>query len=77
LEHQLIFLRDAIHFVKPGGMLVIEDIFRDISPSRFEEVLELIDEHIDNAILIKPEHSFRHSPGWNNDQILIVFKSSF
>jgi hypothetical protein len=77
LEHQLIFLRDAIHFVKPGGMLVIEDIFRDICPSRFEEVLELIDEYIDNAILIKPEHTFKHSPGWNNDQILIVFKSSF
>jgi cephalosporin hydroxylase len=75
LEHQLIFLRDAIHFVKPGGLLVIEDIFREISPARFEEVLDLISDEITNAILIKPEHFFRHSPGWDNDQILIVFKA--
>lgn len=75
LEHQLIFLRDAISFVKPGGLLVIEDIFREISQSRFEEVLDLISDEITNAILIKPEHFFRHSPGWDNDQILIVFKA--
>jgi hypothetical protein len=75
LEHQLIFLRDAIDYIAPGGLLIIEDIFREIPLARFQECLEQISEKIQNAIMIRPEHPFRHSPGWENDRLLFVWRA--
>ena len=73
LDHQLIFLRDAIDFVAPGGVLIIEDIFRAIPAARFEEVLRSKQDKISKAILVRPEHIYRHSPGWENDRLLFVW----
>ncbi len=73
LEHQLMFLRDAIDFVEPGGLLVIEDIFRDIPLARFEETLSQVSDRVLNAIMVRPEHAFRCSPQWENDRILFVW----
>ncbi len=73
LEHQLIFLRDALPFIAPGGLLVIEDIFRAIPAVRFEEVLYAHKDRIAKAILVRPEHTFCHSPGWENDRLLFVW----
>lgn len=73
LEHQLIFLRDAIDFVAPGGVLVIEDIFREIPAVRFEEVLQTCTEKVLYSVLVTPEHKYRWSPGWENDRLLFVW----
>jgi SAM-dependent methyltransferase len=73
LSHQLIFLREAIPYMVSGGVLVIEDIFREIPYARFEEVLR---EHVDkvsHAYMIDPEHNYRFSPGWENDRMLFVW----
>ncbi len=74
LDHQLLFLRDAIDFVEPGGLLIIEDIFREIPAARFQEALDLIADKVANAVLVQPEHAFRWSPGWDNDRILFVWR---
>ena len=73
LTHQLHFLKDAIHFVRPGGLLIIEDIFRAIPVARFQEALNTISDKVHNAILVRPEHVYRGSLGWDNDRILIVW----
>jgi hypothetical protein len=73
LEHQLIFLRDALDFVAPGGVLVIEDIFREIPAVRFEEVLQTCTEKVLYSVLVTPEHKYRWSPGWDNDRLLFVW----
>lgn len=73
LEHQLIFLRDALDFVAPGGVLVIEDIFREIPLARFEEVLRECMEKVLYAVVVTPEHKYRWSPGWENDRLLFVW----
>lgn len=73
IEHQLLFLRDAIQYIAPGGLLIIEDIFRAIPAARFEEVLYAHQDRIAKAILVRPEHTFRHSPGWENDRLLFVW----
>jgi hypothetical protein len=73
LNHQLIFLREAIPYMESGGVLIIEDIFREIPHARFEEVLR---EHIDkvsHAYMIETEHKYRSSPGWENDRMLFVW----
>ena len=74
LDHQLVFLREAIDFVAPGGILIIEDIFRDIPAARFQEALDLISEKVANAVLVQPEHPYRFSPEWENDRILFVWR---
>jgi len=73
LTHQLHFLKDAIHFVRPGGLLIIEDIFRAIPVARFQEALNTISDKVHNAILVRPEHVYRGSLGWDNDRILVVW----
>lgn len=73
LEHQLLFIRDAIDYIHPGGLLIIEDIFRDIPAARFEEALQLVSHKVAKALLVQPEHLFQASPGWNNDRILFVW----
>ena len=73
LDHQLLFIRDAIEHVNPGGLLIIEDIFRAIPAERFEEALDLVSDKVSKALLVQPEHKFRYSPGWENDRILFIW----
>jgi len=73
LDHQLLFIRDAMEYINPGGLLIIEDIFREIPAARFEEALTLVSHKISKALLVQPEHTFRFSPGWENDRILFVW----
>jgi hypothetical protein len=73
LKHQLLFLKTALEYIRPGGLLIIEDIFRAIPATRFEEILREQAEKIAKAVLVRPEHAFRFSPGWENDRILFVW----
>jgi len=73
LTTQLHFLKDAIGYVRSGGLLIIEDIFRAIPAARFQEALDSVKEKVHNAVLICPEHVYRFSPGWENDRILLVW----
>uniref|UniRef100_A0A6C0AMH8 Methyltransferase domain-containing protein n=1 Tax=viral metagenome TaxID=1070528 RepID=A0A6C0AMH8_9ZZZZ len=73
LDHQLLFIADAIEYVNPGGLLIIEDIFREIPASRFEEALSLVSHKVSKALLVQPEHIFRYSTGWENDRILFIW----
>ncbi len=73
LSHQLIFLREAVNYIRPGGLLIIEDIFRAIPAARFKEAIQQISDKVLNAVLVRPEHVHRFSPGWENCRILLVW----
>lgn len=74
LNDQLIFIRDAIDFINPGGMLIIEDIFRKIPITRFQEAIDQISDKVQNAIMILPEHKYSFTADWDNDRILIIWR---
>jgi predicted O-methyltransferase YrrM len=75
LEHQLLFLRDALEYVAPGGLLIIEDIFRAIPAARFQEAIDSVSHMVQNVVLVRTEHVYRYSPDWENDRILFVWKA--
>lgn len=75
LEHQLLFLRDALEYVASGGLLIIEDIFRAIPAARFQEAIDSVSHMVQNVVLVRTEHVYRHSPDWENDRILFVWKA--
>lgn len=74
LKHQVTCLRECMKYVAVGGFLIIEDIFRAIPLARFQEAIDAITNSglSVEAFMITPEDSLRHSPGWENDRMLIV-----
>jgi hypothetical protein len=72
--HQTHIIRRCIPFLKSGGMLVIEDVFRSHTGEMFENALGSVLDHFSFGCMIVTEHANRYSPGWDNDQILVLVK---
>lgn len=72
--HQLRIIREAFPLLKPGGILVIEDVFRSIDEREYYEPLKDVLEHCSFYYFALCEHALKWSPGWNNDRLLILVK---
>ena len=73
--HQVEVIRTALHFLNPGGLLIIEDIFRERPMTPYEEVLKEVHPLVRFHTFIVCDHALRYSPGWNNDKLLIFVKA--
>ncbi len=71
LEHQVTAVRELVKYLKVGGLLIVEDIFRAVPTSYFQEAIDACGCEVE-AYLITPEDTLRASPGWENDRVLIV-----
>jgi len=76
VDHQSILIREGLRFIKPGGLLIVEDVFRDRPESLYAPALEAA---IATGLLsfytfIVCDHVDRWSPGWNNDKMLVLFR---
>lgn len=74
-EHQVEVIRTALPFLKQGGLLIIEDIFRERSTDPYRHVLEEVKHLVSFHTFIVCDHVNRHSPGWNNDKLLVFVRS--
>jgi predicted O-methyltransferase YrrM len=74
LVDQIRIIKQAIPFLKPGGLIIIEDIFRDTPEQRYEEGLADVLDQFSMAMFVVTEHERRYSPGWNNDKLLFLVK---
>jgi predicted O-methyltransferase YrrM len=74
LVDQIRIIKQAIPFLKPGGVIIIEDIFRDTPEERYEEGLADVLDQFSMAMFVVTEHERRYSPGWNNDKLLFLVK---
>lgn len=72
---QIRFAKIATKFLKPGGILVIEDIFRSASEQQYAEQLDEISAYYSSATFVETEHRLKHSPGWDNDKLLILYRN--
>lgn len=74
---QINVIHTCLPFLKVGGMLVIEDIFRDETKApeqTFCDALTQYDSDITAAYFVLPENDRISVGGWNNEKLLIVVK---
>lgn len=72
---QIRIVKESWPYIKPGGYMIVEDIFRRIPESDFERDLAEILPECTNAYFVVCNHEERYSPGWNNDKILVLNKN--
>ena len=70
-EHQIRIINEAIPLIKPGGLLIIEDVFRDRAEKDYENALPLLSK-VTAVYFVVCDHELRYSPGWNNDKMLVI-----
>jgi predicted O-methyltransferase YrrM len=74
-EDQIRIVKEAFPLLKPGGILVVEDIFRAEKEDKYREELWGVVEQCSAAYFVVCEHAARWSPGWNNDKLLVLVKA--
>jgi hypothetical protein len=67
----------AIKYLKQGGLLIIEDIYRDLDQNTYYDVIKSI---IDQKLItfytfIICDHKQRYSGQRNNDKLLVMVRS--
>jgi len=73
-EDQIRIIKDGLPYVKSGGMIIIEDIYRDASETKYYDELKDVLEQFSEVFFIVTDHKKRYSPGWDNDKLLVLIK---
>jgi hypothetical protein len=67
----------AHKYLNPGGVLVIEDIFRNIDEDNYKNYLSDIMKYYSTVTFIVTEHDLKYSPNWDNDKLLILVRNEY
>jgi len=73
-DDQIKIIKTSLPYIAHGGMLIIEDIFRNDQESRYSKALDEIADQISYATFITAEHELEYTPGWNNSKLLVIYK---
>ena len=74
-DHQVRIVKEAFAFVKSGGYLIVEDVFRSAPESDYlRDLVDIIDK-CSMVYFVVCNHEERYSPGWNNDKLLVFVKN--
>lgn len=73
-EDQIRVIENCYQYLKPGGILIIEDIFKSYNELDYIERLKPILHHFQNYYFVELDHINRNSTGWNNDKLFILVK---
>lgn len=68
-------IKTALPFLKQGGLLIIEDIFRERTTKPYEDVFPQVQHLVSFHTFIVCDHQLRYSPGWNNDKLLVFVRN--
>ena len=73
-EDQIRVIENTYQYLKPGGILIIEDIFKSYNENDYINRLNPILEHFQDYYFIELDHVNKNSTGWNNDKLFILIK---
>jgi len=74
LDDQINIIENTYKYLKPGGILIIEDIFLSYNENDYYDKLKNILNNFDDYYFCTLDHIYRKSPGWDNDKLLILIK---
>ena len=75
VSQQAVTIRTCMNKLKQGGLLIIEDIFRNQDHADYLKVMEEVKDLISFSTFILCEHVDRYSPGWDNDKMLVMVRA--
>ena len=73
-EDQILIIKNGLQYVKSGGMIVIEDVYRSESEEKYYNELKDVLHEFSQTFFIRTDHALRFSPGWDNDKLLVLIK---
>jgi SAM-dependent methyltransferase len=73
-EDQIRVIENVYSYLKPGGILVIEDIFKSYNENDYITRLQPILHHFQDYYFVSLDHVNRVSTGWDNDKLFILVK---
>ena len=80
-EHQIKFVEVSVDFVGPGGILIVEDVFRGWGDARYTEALAPLLDLFSSATFIETNHDKAYSGGnttipyFDNDKLLVLHRN--
>jgi predicted O-methyltransferase YrrM len=73
-EDQIRVIENTYPFLKPGGVMIIEDVFKSYDEKDYLARLKPILHHFQDSYFVELDHVNRVSTGWNNDKLFILVK---
>jgi len=74
-EDQIHVIENVYSYLKPGGILIIEDIFISTDEKDYITALQPILYHFQHYYFVEVDHANKYSAKWNNDKLFILVKS--
>lgn len=73
-EDQINVIENTYQYLKPGGILIIEDIYKSYIEDNYIKRLTPILEKFQDYYFIELDHTNRNSTGWDNDKLFVLVK---
>jgi predicted O-methyltransferase YrrM len=73
-EDQIRVIENTYQYLKPGGILIIEDVFKSYNEQDYIIRLQHILKYFQDYYFIELDHVNRISTGWDNDKLFILIK---
>ena len=73
-EDQIRVIENVYKYLKPGGILIIEDIFKSYNENDYIVMLRHILKYFQDYYFIELDHFNKNSTGWDNDKLFILIK---
>jgi predicted O-methyltransferase YrrM len=74
-DDQIRVIENIYQYLKPGGILIIEDIFKRYNENDYINRLKPILEHFQDYYFVELDHVNKNSTGWDNDKLFILIKN--
>jgi SAM-dependent methyltransferase len=74
-QDQIRIIENTYQYLKPGGVLIIEDIFKRYNENDFITSLAPILDNFQDYYFISLDHVNRNSTGWDNDKLVVLVRN--
>ena len=73
-EDQIRVIENAHRYLKPGGIMIVEDIFKSHNEGNYLRRLAPILKEFQDYYFIELDHVNKNSTGWDNDKLFVLVK---